>query len=577
MSLSRRHAPAVKTGSVLVAAMSAPRPRTSSSDRLARLERPRVLIVDDLQDNRIILSRRLRRRGFEVAEATSGLEALSEIAQAPFDLILLDVIMPGMDGFETLAQIRAAYTAAELPVIMVTVRDAGSDVVRALRLGANDYVTKPFDFDVAFARIEAQVRLKQLLERAGRSQPELEQLVVDLRQAVGRAEAAAQAKAEFLANMSHEIRTPLNGMLALAELLAREVDDPVHRKIARTILDSTGALERLLADALDLSRVDAGKLEIRAEPFRPADVVARVAALFRNAAAAKGLRLKTVIDPAARVVAEGDALRLQQVLTNLVSNAIKFTEDGLVRCSVAAGDDGFRFEVRDSGIGFDPARAEALFGRFEQADSSIAARFGGSGLGLAISRRLAELMGGRLTAQSAPGKGSTFTLTVPLPVLEHAPAPAPADTAAPALPRAGRAPRILVAGDHEVNRRVLEVLLGGLGMNVMSVADGAQALDAVRSGGVDAVVIDVQMPVLDGLAAIREIRAFEAERRLARLPVIALSGHASEAHRARSLAAGADRHLTKPVHAEALAAALYELLSSAPALPTPAESSAARA
>ena len=396
--------------------MTPAQPRPSTTDRLARLTRPRVLVVDDLEDNRIILGRRLARRGFEIAEACDGAEALERIAEGAYDLVLLDAVMPRLDGFEALERIRQRYTPAQLPVIMVTVRDASADVVRAMKLGANDYVTKPFDFEVVHARIESHVRLKQLAERAEASQPELEGLIAGLRDAVKRAEATAQAKAELLANMSHEIRTPLNGMLALSEILAGKIEDPELRMMARTVADSSASLERLLSDVLDLSRADAGKLEIRAEPFEPAEVLRRVAALFRSAAADKGVELTAAAAPAAEVVVRGDELRLQQILTNLIGNAVKFTAQGRIQCSLAAADDGLRFEVQDTGIGFDPAKAEALFARFEQADGSIAPRFGGSGLGLAISRRLAGLMGGTLTASSAQGEGATFTLVLPLPV-----------------------------------------------------------------------------------------------------------------------------------------------------------------
>jgi signal transduction histidine kinase len=528
-------------------------------EHTAALARPRVLVVDDLEDNRIVLGRRLTRRGYEVVEAASGEEALARLLAQAFDLVLLDIVMPGLDGFETLARIRAVHGPAQLPVIMITVRDGAPDVVRALQLGASDYVAKPFDFDVVHARISTQISLKQLLERAGRDQPELEAMVAELRQAVHKAERAAQAKADFLANMSHEIRTPLNGMLGLANVLAAEAGDPSHRDLARVIADSAVSLERLLSDTLDLSRAEAGKLEIRAEPFALAEVVRRVVSLFSKAAAAKGLTVETAIDASAETRVVGDSLRLQQILTNLVSNAVKFTERGFVRVRAAAAPDGsgYRFEVTDSGIGFDPVRAEDLFGRFEQADSSIAGRFGGSGLGLAISRRLAELMGGALTATSTPGEGAVFTLALPLP-LAGAPAPA-----APALVRVradGRLWRILVADDHEVNRRVAELMLSALGMQSALVCDGAQALQALETGGFDAVLMDLEMPGMDGLSAIAAIRQGERATGQRRLPVIALSSHTSPVRLARCIEAGADACVTKPVQAEALASALFDLL-----------------
>jgi signal transduction histidine kinase len=526
---------------------------------VARLVRPRLLIVDDLEDNRIIMTRRFARRGFDVAEASSGGQALAMIARESFDVVLLDIVMPRMDGFEVLTRIRQRHTAIDLPVIMATVRDAAEDVVRALKLGANDYVTKPLDFAVAQARIEVHVARKQAEARARQEQPELEALVAELRQAVDRAQAQAQAKAEFLANMSHEIRTPLNGILGMAQVLDRQCADDGHRKMLRTIIDSAVGLERLLSDALDLSRAEAGKLEIREESFDLAEVVERAAALFRAAAQDKGLAFEVAIDAAAHAGVRGDALRLQQILNNLIGNAVKFTDAGSVRCRVAAAPEagGFRFVVEDTGIGFASASAEALFGRFEQADGSIVEKFGGSGLGLAISRQLAELMGGRLTASSRPGKGACFTLVVPLaPSLQ-----VPVEGQGADAPAVARGARVLVADDHATNRRLVELMLSPAEVEIMMVSDGAQAVRAAETESFDLILMDVQMPVLDGLSAIRAIRHMEAERAVGRTPIVALSAHALDEHVQMSLDAGADRHVVKPIRAEALLQAVRDSLA----------------
>jgi signal transduction histidine kinase len=490
---------------------------------VARLAQPRLLIVDDLEDNRIILQRRFQRRGFEAVAVTGGAEALELLGREAFDLVLLDIVMPDMDGFEALARIRQAYTALELPVIMVTVKDSSTSVVRALKLGANDYVTKPIDFEVAHARVAAHIGRKQAEERARRAAPDQEKLVAELRRAVKQAQASTRAKSEFLANMSHEIRTPLNGILGMASVLERDCEDLRRRQMIRTIVDSAVALERLLSDALDLSRVEAGKIEVRRDPFDLAEVVTRSAALFQTTAAAKGLALDAVVDPGAAGAVMGDPLRLQQILTNLVSNAVKFTGAGRVALDVWRDPQMpvFTFQVSDTGIGFEAADADQLFGRFEQADGSIGRRFGGSGLGLAISRQLAELMGGSLTATSEPGRGSVFTLILPFD------AAVPGE--APAVSLCDReAVRVLVADDHAANRRVVEVILAQAGVETVLVGDGAQALDAAAEGGFDAILMDVQMPVLDGLSAIRAIRRREVENGLRRIPILALSAHAMD-------------------------------------------------
>ena len=530
---------------------------------VASLIRPRLLIVDDLEDNRIIMSRRFERRGFDVLEAADGPSALAILARESVDLVLLDIVMPDMSGFEVLTRIRETHSSSALPVIMATVKDASADVVRALKLGANDYLTKPVDFDIAQARLEAHIARKQAEERGRRDQPDLEKLVVELRRTVQQAEAATRAKSDFLANMSHEIRTPLNGILGVASVLAGRLEGAEERKLVRTIADSAEALERLLSDALDLSRVEAGKLEIRKERFDLPTIVERAANLFRPQAKEKGLAFTVTLDRAARATVTGDPLRLQQILTNLVSNAVKFTAEGSVSLRVALDEGGgFRFEVRDTGIGFEPSRAAELFGRFEQADGAIVQKFGGSGLGLAISRHLAELMDGTLTASATPGKGATFTLTLPLgapSALDRALAvPGPAAVAGD-----GRRAKVLLADDHATNRRVVELMLSNEPVDLTLVGDGAQALDAVASERFDLILMDVQMPVLDGLSAIRAIRRQEAELGLERTPIIALSAHALPEHVAMSLKSGADRHVTKPLRAETLLEAIAQALAEA--------------
>lgn len=529
----------------------------------AGLARPRLLVVDDLKDNRILLTRRLRARGYEVVEAADGFEALAIIACQSFDCVLLDVVMPGMDGFQVLRAIRERYSDRDLPVIMATVKDDAQDVVQALREGANDYIVKPIDFAVVQARVDAHVQRKHAEACARQSQPELEGLVASLRTALAEADDAARLKANFMADLSHEIRTPLNGILGVAKALAGAASDPWQGKMLATITDSAVALERLLSDALDLSRAEAGALEIRQEPFDLAALVERCAGLFEPVARDKGLALQLEIAPEARVTVMGDWLRLQQILNNLISNAVKFTSHGSVRCAVRAEPaGGFRFDVKDTGVGFDAAIAPQLFDRFKQADAGVAARFGGSGLGLAISRRLARLMGGDITAQSRPLEGALFSLLLPLTVSRLAPAgPIQANWASASAAGADRRGRVLLAEDHATNRLVVELMLRACDVDLVVVENGAQAVDAFCSQSFDCLLMDMEMPVMDGLSAIREIRGHEARTGARPVAILTLSAHAAEEHRQRSTAAGADGHLTKPVHPEALLTALGQVFS----------------
>ena len=539
------------------------RPTTPSNElSAAGLARPRLLLVDDLKDNRILVTRRLRARGYEVVEAADGFEALDILARQSFDVVLLDVIMPGMDGFKVLHAIRERHSARDLPVIMVTVMDGAQDVVRALREGTNDYIVKPIDFAILRARLDVHIGRKQAEACVRQSQPELEGLVEKLRAALSEAEATATLQATFMADLSHEIRTPLNGILGVTNALAAANRDAWQSRMLATVNESAVALERLLSDALDMSRVEAGALEIRNERFELAPLVERCAGLFETIAAEKGLGFRLDIAPEARIAVVGDWLRLQQLLSNLSSIAVMFTSHGGVGCAVTRdADGGFRFEVRDTGVGFDDAAGAQLFQRFKQADGTVQQRFGGTGLGLAISQRLARLMGGDIAAASKPQQGSQFTLVLPLSPAEAT--AAEAEPWEPVLPEpAGRRARILLAEDHPTNRLVVELMLRAGGVDLVTVENGAQAIEAFCTQDFDCILMDVEMPVMDGLTAIREIRLREARTGAPSVAILALSAHASDDHRRQSAAAGATGHLTKPIHPDAPLKALGEVLAS---------------
>jgi signal transduction histidine kinase/ActR/RegA family two-component response regulator len=393
----------------------------------------------------------------------------------------------------------------------------------------------------------------RLLLRIGEDVTELRESAEALKLALAQAEAANRAKSEFLANMSHEIRTPLNGVMGVAGALARTPLSSAQQEMVSIIETSAKTLETLLSDILDLARVEAGKLAIRSEPFDLAVSVNACAALFDAAAQAKGLDLDVVIAQDARGGHVGDAQRIRQILANLLGNAVKFTEKGRIALSVGArrGETSseLRFEVRDTGIGFDAEAKARLFSRFEQADGSITRRFGGSGLGLSISRALAEAMGGRLEVEARPGKGAAFSLVIELQRcngdLELLSDEAE-DNAKPD-PLAGL--RVLLAEDHPTNRRVVELILGAAGVELTCVANGAEAVEMRRWRPFDLVLMDMQMPVMDGLSAVAEIRRLETGMGRARTPILMLSANAMPEHIGASLAAGADGHISKPIMA----------------------------
>ncbi|MBD7940981.1 ATP-binding protein [Brevundimonas guildfordensis] len=386
------------------------------------------------------------------------------------------------------------------------------------------------------------------------------------------AETANRAKSRFLANMSHEIRTPLNGVIGVAQALARTNLDASQHEMLDLIQASSRTLQTLLSDILDLARIESGRLDLKEEVFDLARVVEEAALLYAAAARDKGLQFIVEVAPEARAWVAGDPVRLKQVLTNLVSNAVKFTTSGFVSLTVDAtpahAPETLRFVVQDTGIGFDGPTRDRLFNRFEQADGDITRHYGGSGLGLAISRDLAAMMDGDLDCESEPGAGAAFILTLPW---RKAAAPQAASPAALTLPveRAGpelapRRLRILAADDHPTNRRVVELILDPSLFDLVSVENGAEAVAAYRAQAFDLVLMDMQMPVMDGLTAVREIRLHEAVLGLPPTPVVMLTANALAEHLDQALVAGADRHMAKPFSVEALLAIVAELTAQTP-------------
>jgi signal transduction histidine kinase/DNA-binding NarL/FixJ family response regulator len=372
---------------------------------------------------------------------------------------------------------------------------------------------------------------------------------------------AARLKSEFLANMSHEIRTPMNGVLGMIELLSRTPLDDKQQRYLTTLQTSAGGLMSVLNDILDFSKIEAGKMELREDSCRVRNLLDEVTELFAARAELRGVQINSIVEADVPTQVEADTERVRQVLSNLVGNAVKFTERGeiTVRASVEEHKGHvfqLRFEVRDTGVGIEPALQDKLFEAFSQLDGSLTRRHGGTGLGLAICKQLVVLMKGRVGVSSEPGKGSTFWFVLPLRRLESSArlelsrGLSARPLAPPPSSKDGLTRKILVAEDNPINQEVIREVLAELGYEAHIVETGLSALTALEQESFPLVLMDCQMPELDGYGAAREIRRREVGTR--RIPLIAVTAHAFEGERQKALASGMDDYVTKPINASLL-------------------------
>jgi two-component system, sensor histidine kinase len=395
-------------------------------------------------------------------------------------------------------------------------------------------------------------RILLILRKLGRSRSALTASLQELTHARDAAQAASLAKSQFLASMSHEIRTPLNGILGMAQALSLSNLDADDTEKVRLILASGQTLTAVLNDVLDLSKIEAGKLEIAPTNSDIAAVLKQTVRLFEPTAHEKGLALRLAVEPGANRILCFDALRLQQSVSNLVSNAIKFTSAGevVVSLKLVCADDGYCraiVTVSDTGIGMSAETISKLFDNFMQADASTTRTYGGSGLGLAISRRLCRLMGGDITVESEPGKGSVFTVQIPAEVVSDAETAGPdaAAEASIAEPRSVIGARVLIVDDNTVNRSVVRLFLAPLGLDISEAENGQEALDHLAAKPCDLVLLDVHMPVMDGRQCIIRIR--NSEEPWKDMPVIALTAEAMAGDREALLALGMSDYVAKPI------------------------------
>lgn len=507
----------------------------------------------------LILLDRRHRQGYATGRLEAVLSTLAVAAvstavfyfEAPREILFAPVLLAVFRGGPRAAALSvAASLAAAIPGVLAR---TGFDPALAMPPLRHAQLFHMVLYAVCLAAalaLSRQTRLQALLVR--------KQAVA--RAAEAKAQAANQAKSDFLATISHELRTPLNSILGFAGLVAQTARLSAENRRRLAIVERAGrSLADIVGDLLDVAKLDAGRLELTPEPAAPAEILRDAAAIVAPSAAAKGLALHVVVeapDEAARF--ELDPGRLRQVLLNLLANAVKFTAGGEVTARLTIGPEpgALSFEVADTGIGIAPEVQARLFQRFSQADSSIGRNFGGTGLGLAISRALVTQMGGRIGVDSAPGEGARFWFTLTAPPAAFAAAAADRDAA-----QLDVAARVLLVDDHPMNRELGQTLLALAGCEVATADDGAQAVDAARNGHFDVILMDVHMPVMDGLAATRAIRTLPGP--VGRTPIIALSADALPEQVARCRQAGMNDHVAKPIRGEELLAAVSRVLASA--------------
>jgi len=512
----------------------------------------KILIVDDLVENLISLEMLLGEFCVTIERATSGEEALRKTMNDDFAMAILDVQMPGMDGYETLSLMRKRTKTKYLPVIFVSaIHQSDMHIIRGIETGAVDFIPKPIIPEILIGKVKIFLELHYQKRKLDGLLSHLEKTNKELEFQKAKAEEATKAKAMFLANMSHEIRTPLNGIIGISKILEGTELNEKQRELTDIIVSSGENLSNIINDILDFSKIESGQVKLENIEFSLLKTVKSVVNLHKFNAEKKGLELKFKIGKNIPDKLIGDPFRLTQVITNLVSNGLKFTDKGSLTInvkSVAEADKSIKllFSVIDTGIGISEEGKEKLFKEFSQTDNSTSRKYGGTGLGLAISNNLILLMGGEIGVKSVIGKGSEFWFTITYAYPKKKDGVIKKKISAEEFEIPGNT-KILYAEDNLINQKITAMMLQKLGITCDIAKNGLEAFEMYKEKEYSLIFMDMQMPVLDGLESTKAIRKYEQQiKALNPIYIVAVTANTFSSDKETCIEAGMNDFISKP-------------------------------